>query len=66
MDGDHQVFRDETFAQAFDDVVRAVKSKALCRPFILELRDLVPHADLVAIPAAAGVGEVKDLRKVRV
>ena len=66
MDRDHEVFRDDSSAEAVDDIFRRMEGKSLGSPFILILRDFVPHAHLVAVPAAAGVGEVEDFREVRV
>ena len=66
MDRDHQVLGDDALPETVDDVVRSVEGQPPGRPFFLVLGDLVPYAHLITVPAATGVGEVEDLREVRI
>lgn len=52
--------------EALNDIIRRMENQTLRRPFILILRDFIPHTYLVAIPTTTGVRQIEGPGKVRV
>jgi len=62
--GDHDAGRQLVFSDRLDQLLRRMPGKARLRPFVLILRDLIPYAHFVSVPATPCVREVEHLTEI--